>query len=114
AAGAVDISGPSSRPKGTWGGARNSRHRTSSGLTAAQVQGIHRAARDAIDDGFPLNRHTTVHWGVAGVPDADAGTATRRLLKLIADWARTRGWRLRWVFVREHDPAAGKGAHVHL
>ncbi len=104
----------SSKRKGTWGGARNTRHRTSTGLTSKQVRGILRAARDAWEGGAPLNRHTTVHWGVAGLPDAEAAAATGRLLKLMADWARMRGWRLRWVFVREHDAAAGKGSHVHL
>lgn len=114
AAAAPGLETSSSSRKGTWGGARNTRHRTSTGLTSRQVRGIRRAALDAWESGAPLNRHTTVHWGVAGLPDAEAAAATGRLLKLIADWARTRGWRLRWLFVREHDAAAGKGAHVHL
>jgi hypothetical protein len=75
---------------------------------------IREAAWAAVRLGVPLNRHITVHWGIAGFCDAEAGPATRALLKLMSDRARARGWRFAFVYAREHDPASGKGPHVHI
>ena len=95
-------------------GARNTRGRISHALTAKQCEGIIAAVNHSYFTGIPLNRHWTVHWGVMGLFDAEAGAALGQLLKLASDWARVRGLGFVWVYVREHAPDAGKGSHVHL
>lgn len=96
------------------GGARNRADRITLALNHKQAAGVIAAAETALVIGLPFNRHWTVHWGLMGVPDSAAGAATGRLLKLCADWLRRRGHRTAWAYVREHDPAAGKGSHVHI
>ena len=96
------------------GGARNKRGRISHALAAKQCEGIIAAVEHAQRIGLPLNRHWTVHWGLMGISDTDAGCLTGRILKLASDWARVRGLRFAWVYVREHAPHEGKGSHVHI
>lgn len=96
------------------GGARNRRDRISHALTAKQCDGIIAAVEHAQRIGLPLNRHWTVHWGVMGLSDAEAGVALGRLLKLASDWARVRGMPFASIYVRENAPEAGKGSHVHI
>jgi hypothetical protein len=61
---------------------------------------------------MPLNRHLTIHWEAAGIPDCQAATATATFLTLARDWLRKRGGRFAWIFVRENGD--GKGSHVHI
>jgi hypothetical protein len=69
---------------------------------------------------MPFNRHMTIHWQQAGVPDERAAWATGRFLKLAGDWIaqsdreNTRGKRDRfaWAWVRENGER--KGSHVHI
>jgi hypothetical protein len=70
------------------------------------------AALAANDIGHPFTRMVTVHWQRAGIPDDRAAKATGRLTKLATDWARRRGGRILWAWVRELD--RGKGSHLHL
>ena len=76
--------------------------------------GVVGAAYSALQIGVPLNRHITIHWGLAGFSDAQSGAATSRLLGLMSDWVRKRGWKFAYIYVRENDPDAGKGSHVHI
>jgi hypothetical protein len=59
-----------------------------------------------------LNRHVTIHWEAAGVPDSRAAAATGAFLTLARDWLRKRGAPFAWIFVRENGD--GKGSHVHI
>ena len=102
------------RGKTARGGARNTRDRISHALSAKQCEAIIAAVNHSYFTGVPLNRHWTVHWGLMGISDTDAGCLTGRILKLASDWARVRGLRFAWVYVREHAPHEGKGSHVHI
>jgi hypothetical protein len=95
-----------------WGGARNSASRTSDALTVKQTAEIVAAAQFAARVGLPLNRHLTIHWETAGVPDCRAAAATAAFLALARDWLRKRGAPFAWVWVRENGD--GKGSHVHI
>lgn len=95
-----------------WGGARNSGSRTSDALTEKQSKKIIAAAQRAVRAGLPLNRHLTIHWEAAGVPDCRAAWATARFLTLARDWLRKRGAPFAWAWVRENGD--GKGGHVHI
>lgn len=95
-----------------WGGARNSASRTSDALTVKQTAEIIEAAQFAARIGLPLNRHLTIHWEAAGVPDCEAGAATAAFLTLARDWLRKRGAPFAWAWVRENGD--GKGSHVHI
>lgn len=92
------------------GGARNRADRTTTALSDRDAFKVLDAAQRALRVALPFNRFTTVHWEAAGV--ADDLRATRRLLKLMSDWLRTRGRRAAFVWVRENGH--GKGAHVHI
>lgn len=96
----------------TWGGKRNSATRTSEFLTEKQARKLLVAAQTAYSNGLPLNRHLTINWEKAGIPDDRAARATGRFLKLARDWARTRGAELAHIWVRENPPH--KGTHVHI
>jgi hypothetical protein len=61
---------------------------------------------------MPFNRHLTIHWQQAGIPDERAARATGRFLKLAGDWIAKRGGRVAWAWVRENGDA--KGSHVHI
>lgn len=123
--------------RATWGGARNRRDRTSDCLSCKQATGIMSTAQTATAIGLPLNRHITIHWERAGVPDSEAAAATGRFLKLASDWVRSRACALEkqskefkspavsadakksstfaWLWVRENDDGDGsKGSHVHI
>jgi hypothetical protein len=94
------------------GGARNRADRVSEAVTHRQAIGIIHAARAAQLAAQPFNRHVTIHWGLAGVPDDKAAWATGRFLTLVRDWLRKRGHRTCWAWVREN--AGSKGSHVHI
>jgi hypothetical protein len=96
----------------TWGGRRNSAARSSSSLSLNQATQIIEAAQFAAAIGLPFNRHVTIHWEQAGVPDSEAAKATARFLKLAGDWIAKRGGRIAWAWVRENGD--GKGSHVHI
>lgn len=81
-------------------------------LTVKQTAEIIEAARFAASIGLPLNRHLTIHWEAAGVPDSRAAAATAAFLTLARDWLRKRGAPFAWVWVRENGD--GKGSHVHF
>ena len=95
-----------------WGGARNSATRTSDFLTLNQALEIIAAAQFAVWTGLPLNRHLTIHWEAAGIPDCLAARATAAFLTLARDWLRKRGTRFAWAWVRENGDV--KGSHVHI
>lgn len=100
------------RGRNRWGGARNSASRTSDALTVKQTAEIVAAAQFAARTGLPFNRHMTIHWEAAGVPDCRAAAATAAFLALARDWLRKRGAPFAWVWVRENGD--GKGSHVHI
>jgi hypothetical protein len=121
----------SSSPAQRWGGSRNSASRTSDSLSLDQAANIIEAAQFAAAAGMPFNRHLTIHWQQAGIPDERAAWATGRFLKLVGDWVARRGGRspkigsnrqcFAWAWVRENDPVSGclyarnlKGSHVHI
>ena len=95
-----------------WGGARNRADRTSDFLSLIQAAGIIRAAHNARAIGLPFNRHLTIHWERADVPDDRQAAATGAFLTLGRDWLRKRGARFAWSFVRESGD--GKGGHAHI
>lgn len=101
-----------SSPALRWGGKRNSSARTSESLSLNQAANIIEAAQFTAAIGLPFNRHVTIHWAQAGVPDSRAAWATGRFLKLAGDWLAKRGGRVAWVWVRENGD--GKGSHVHI
>ncbi|GLS01686.1 hypothetical protein GCM10007859_17010 [Brevundimonas denitrificans] len=80
------------------------------GLNERDTGKVLAATAKALEIGLPFNRFTTVHWDAASV--ADGLKATRRLLKLIGDWMRSRGRLAAFVWVREDGQ--GKGAHLHV
>lgn len=92
------------------GGARNLASRRTTTLSEADARKIMEATERAVGAGLPFNRFVTLHWEKAGV--GDGLSATGRYLKLAGDWARSRGGRLAWVWVREGGWA--KGEHVHI
>lgn len=95
-----------------WGGARNSAARTSIAIKIDAAKSVMLAARQSVRIGLPLNRHVTIHWGLAGIPDTDGMRATAKFLSLARDWLRKRGFDFAWVFTRENGD--GKGEHVHI
>lgn len=107
-------SGPGSMHS-SWGGARNRADRQSQYLTGRQAETIIAAGRHAMALGCAFNRHVTIHWERAGIPDCTAAKATGDVIKLASDWARRPGQRLLWAWVRENDAGDGsKGSHVHI
>lgn len=79
------------------------------------------AAQFAAAAGMPFNRHLTIHWQQAGIPDGQAAWATGRFLKLAGDWIAKRGGRFAWAWIRENDGVSerlyarrNKGSHVHI
>ncbi|HVM22773.1 MAG TPA: hypothetical protein VM308_05665 [Sphingomicrobium sp.] len=120
-----------SSPARRWGGTRNSASRTSDSLSLHQAANIAEAAQFAAAAGMPFNRHLTIHWQQAGIPDERAAWATGRFLKLASDWVAKRGncdgkigsnsGRFAWAWARENDGVSGslsrarkKGSHVHI
>lgn len=102
-------------PFSSWGGARNRASRTSDSLSPERATGLIEAAQFAAAIGLPFNRHLTIHWERAGVPDSRAAAATGRFLKQAGDWIGKRGGRIAWLWVRENDEGDGsKGSHVHI
>lgn len=123
-AGAIkNISSGASSPARRWGGRRNSASRTSESLSLDQATNIIEAAQFAAAAGMPFNRHLTIHWQQAGIPDGRAAWATGRFLKLAGDWIAKGGGsaakerckcasRFAWAWVRENGER--KGSHVHM
>jgi hypothetical protein len=72
------------------------------------------AAQFAAAAGMPFNRHLTIHWQQAGIPDERAAWATGRFLKLAGDWVAKRGGRFAWAWVRENGERKGSHAHILL
>lgn len=107
-----------SSPPRRWGGSRNSASRTSDSLSLNQAANILEAAQFAAAVGMPFNRHLTIHWQQAGIPDERAAWATGRFLKLAGDWmAKLRGeyaGRFAWAWVRENGERKGSHAHILL
>jgi hypothetical protein len=103
---------PPKRGRNRWGGPRNSARRTSDALTHNQAAQIIAAAQFAARVCLPLNRHLTIHWQAAGVPDCRAAAATAAFLALARDWLRKRRAPCAWAWVRENG--VGKGSHVHI
>ena len=101
-----------SSPALRWGGRRNSASRTSDSLSLNQATNILEAAQFAAAAGMPFNRHLTIHWQQAGVPDERAAWATGRFLKLAGDWIAKRGGRFAWAWARENG--SRKGSHIHI
>jgi hypothetical protein len=102
-------------PRQAWGGARNRADRLRDHLTLAKARAIIAAAFRSQTIGMPFTRFVTVHWQAAGVGDDRAAWATGRLIKLASDWAASKGGRILWAWVREHDTGDGsKGSHVHI
>jgi len=108
----ADCAGTPPPARRSWGGARNRRDRVSHSVTLQQATNIIEAARHAVRIGLPFNRHITIHWEKAGVPDSEAAEATGRYLKLLGDWVAKLGGRIAWAWVRENGE--GKGSHVHI
>jgi hypothetical protein len=77
-----------------------------------QAANIKAAAQFAAASGMPFNRHLTIHWQQAGIPDERAARATGRFLKLAGDWLNKRGKTAAWAWVRENGDR--KGSHVHI
>lgn len=99
-------------PRRTWGGRRNTADRTSESLNAQQVANIFEGATHAAAIGLPLNRHITIHWEQAGLPDSGASKATGRYLRNASEWIARRGGQTAYVWVRENG--LKKGSHVHI
>jgi hypothetical protein len=101
--------------RSTWGGSRNRASRTSCSLSLERAVSLFDAAFYAAAIGLPLNRHVTIHWERAGVPDCRAAAATGAFLTLARDLLRKRGGRVAWVWVRENEGrGSSKGSHVHI
>ena len=102
-------------PSSAWGGARNRGNRVSSALPLAKAEMVIAAAYRAVAIGLPFNRFVTIHFERAGLTDAEAISALGTILKLAADWMRSRGAVIAHAWVRENDAGDGsKGSHVHI
>jgi hypothetical protein len=88
-------SGTTFDAKPRWGGARNDAISNTLPLTKAKA--IISAAYRAQAMGLAFNRHLTVHWTAAGLPDDQAAAATGKLIKLMSDWLRTKGVKAAWA-----------------
>lgn len=86
------------------------RGRRSTTLRLSEVDNILAAAVFTGEIRAPLNRHTTIHFDAAGIPDPVA--AIGKLTKLAGDWLRTQGAPFAYIWVREAGER--KGEHVHL
>lgn len=95
-----------------WGGARNRADRVSFTLRHDTVANMLAAAAFAEQIGLAFNRHWTVHYEQAGIPDWEGAAFVGRLLAAARKWVRSMGGRLAAVWVRENGD--GKGAHVHI
>jgi hypothetical protein len=101
--------------RGRWGGARNRRDRVTDAITLQQARGLVAAVAHAERIGLPLNRLVTLHWGVMGLSDAEAGRAIGCVLKLWREALAEMGFPFACVWTRENDDGdASKGSHVHI
>lgn len=98
----------------TWGGSRNSASRVSEHISQLKALEFVEAAQRAYAIGLPFNRHLTVHWGKAGLRDAEAAAATGRLIKLIREWVQKRGGSTAYAWMREEGPYKGPHSHILL
>jgi hypothetical protein len=76
----------------------------------SEVRNIIAAGVYTAEEHRALNRHTTVHFDAAGIPDPVA--ALRAYMKLARDWLRTQGAPFAYIWVRE--AGEGKGEHAHI
>ncbi len=95
-----------------WGGTRNRAGRTSGALSSEQVELLIGAAQYALHIDLAFNRHITVNWQCAGIPDSKAAAMTGKLLKRASDWVHYMGGRFAAAWVRENGDT--KGSHVHI
>ena len=94
------------------GGPRLSAQRTNEYLSFEAAQSILHAADLSHQLGEPFTRFVTIHWESAGIPDDQAAAATGAVVNLVSDWARRKGRKILWAWVRENGPT--KGSHLHL
>lgn len=102
------------RTRESWGGARNRADRTSTALSQHQAEGLLKAMAFADLIGLPLNRHWTVDYERAGIPDSQGAAFIGRLLAHAARNARARGHGFAAVWVREVGKRNGAHAHIAL
>lgn len=100
------------RVKGTWGGARNRADRVSTALSQYQAEGLLKAMAVAELRGWPLNRHWTVDYELAGIADSHGAAFVGKLLAVCGRYARAKGVPFAAVWVREKGQR--NGAHVHI
>lgn len=98
--------------RASWGGARNFADRVSPYLSERQVRGLIDAAAYAAATGRPFNRHWTVHYERAEIPDSEGATFVTRLLSAVRRSLKKQGVEQAAIWVRENGP--GKGGHVHI
>jgi hypothetical protein len=95
-----------------WGGARNRADRSSYQLTERQCSDLIDAAGQAEALGQPFNRFITLLWERGGIDGRDNAKTTGQFIKLVSDWARRHGYKLKWAWVQEWGSI--NGAHVHI
>jgi hypothetical protein len=103
---------PTGTASGTWGGARNRADRISVNLRHRTVSDLLAAADFAQRIGLAFNRHWTVHYEQAGIPDREGAAFVQRLLTLVRKWVQRAGGELAAVWARENGDS--KGGHVHI
>lgn len=96
----------------TWGGARNRADRVNHHLTRRQCESLIAAAEFCQSLKRPFNRHWTVHYEAAGIPDSEGAAFVGRLLSRVRREVRRYRGNLGSLWVRENG--SGKGAHVHI
>ena len=97
---------------GPWGGTRNRASRTSDHLNRRQVDNMLTLAARFEKQSKTFNRHWTVHYERAGVPDSEGAEFVRAILKRLGEAVRRAGGELYAIWARENPP--GGGAHVHI
>ena len=103
---------PETSRKLSWGGARHTGREVTDRLTLAKAMMLEGAWQFSVHIGLGLNRHTTIHFGKAGIDDADAARVIGAFLKSMGDAIRKAGGTFAATWVRENGE--GKGSHVHI
>jgi hypothetical protein len=88
----------------------HSREKVLRAISEKEADNVIRALRHAQHLGLLPNRHITIDWELAGVEDPVR--AMGRLLKLMKDAARKRGWLTSHIWSQENGKILGQ--HVHL
>ena len=85
-------------------------------LTASQFIDIYSAVAFANSQGYVLNAHITITWGLLDINDDNQAAAIllHNLLKPLKDWYsnNNRGQKLVWIYV--HECGRKHGFHTHL